>query len=340
MPVLTPNYTHGRRILGRPLDETLASLLHSLKVRLRPVKHLYHRFRPPVNGIIRPASSDFSAAVPFGYDTSNVSPSLRLVAVCHIFYIETAPAIRRLLNNLPPFADIAISTDTAAKASEIEALFEDWTGRVDIRLVPNRGRDIAPKLVAFTDLYSRYDLVLFLHSKKSLTSSVGDRWRDVLLHSLAGSPDIVRSILDIFHHHPEIGMVICPHFEAIREWIGWNYNFPRGCRLARRMGILLTPEHVLDFPSGSMFWARPAALQPLLDLRLKVDDFPFENNQVNGTLAHAIERLLLFVCEHAGFRWVKVADPNFLSETSTIVPIRDRAEFDAFETKSRIRLLG
>jgi lipopolysaccharide biosynthesis protein len=315
-------------------------VLQSIKVRLRPVKHLYHRLRPPVKGVLRPASTDFSAAVPFGYDTSDVSPSLRVAAVCHIFHIETAPVIRSLLNNLPPSADIAISTDTNEKAAEIEAIFQYWTGRVDVRLAPNRGRDIAPKFVTFSDVYSRYDIVLFLHSKKSLTSSIGDGWRDMLMHSLAGSPDTVRSIMDIFHRHPGIGMVVCPHFEAIREWIGWDSNFPRSRRLARRMGIRLTPGHVLDFPSGSMFWARPAALQPLLDLHLRLDDFPLENNQVRGTLAHAIERLMLFVCEQAGFRWVKVADPGFFQETSTIVPIRDRAEFDVFEAKNRIRLLG
>ena len=51
-----------------------------------------------------------------------------------------------------------------------------------------------------------------------------------------------------------------------------------------------------------MSWARSAALRPLLDLGLTFDDFPDEKSQTNGTMAHAIERLFLFVCERAGFK--------------------------------------
>jgi hypothetical protein len=41
----------------------------------------------------------------------------------------------------------------------------------------------------------------------------------------------------------------------------------------------------------------------LLDLDLKVSDFPDEQGQIDGTLAHAIERLFFNVCEVPGFRW-------------------------------------
>ena len=72
----------------------------------------------------------------------------------------------------------------------------------------------------------------------------------------------------------------------------------------------------LDFPSGSMFWGRSAALKPLLSMNLTLDDFPPENKQIDGTLAHIIERMYFFICEAAGYRWIKISNPKLKKSLS------------------------
>src|SRR5262249_13012858 len=94
------------------------------------------------------------------------------------------------------------------------------------------------------------------------------------------------------------------------------------------------------FPSGSMFWARSAALRPLLDLNLSYGDFPEEAGQIDGTPAHAIERLYYYACERAGFTWLKVAHPELFAHTPAIVPIDSAPALDRFISKHGRRLPG
>lgn len=290
----------------------------------------------------RPADgTNVSAAVPFNYDLSDVQPpSSPIGVICHIFYDDLAAEMRRLLDNIPFPTDVFISTDTEAKRVVIETAFAGWPkGHCEIRIVQNRGRDIAPKLVTFRDVYEHHELVLFLHGKKSLTSSIGESWRKTLTRSLVGSSDIVRSIVEIFSQNPDIGIVMCEHFEPIREFLNWDYNFHIARRIAKRMGFKLTSKHFVEMPSGSMFWIRSKAFRPMLDLKLTVRDFPKEEGQFNNTTQHAIERLMLYTCEYAGYNWIKVADPIFFKDKSRIVYLNSRKELNKFVVENRLKLL-
>ncbi|TIW18330.1 MAG: hypothetical protein E5V81_18090 [Mesorhizobium sp.] len=104
-----------------------------------------------------------------------------------------------------------------------------------------------------------------------------------------------------------VGIIAPQHFPFIRPWIHWA-----GCKelagaLAKRMRVELETLENIDFPSGSMFWARPQALKPLLDLNLAATDFPEESGQLSLTNAHAIGRLFFVSCEVAGLKWLKIA---------------------------------
>lgn len=291
--------------------------------------------------VARSIEIDHSAAVPFAYPTGDAAPP-RLAVLLHLYHEQLAPEFRRYLGNIPFAFDLFVTTDSDIKAAIIARHFTGWTaGAFDVRVTPNRGRDIAPKLLGFREAYDAYDYVLHVHSKISNHADVLANWRGLLLETLVGTPEIVTSVFDAFARRPDLGMIAPQHFEAVRHWVNWGGNFRTAEALARRMGeTSLSLDKATDFPSGSMFWARTAALKPLLDLDLTFEDFDEEKGQVDGTLAHAVERLYFHVCERAGFGWMKIAPRALYPQTPAIVTIDAPAALDAFIAAHGLKLTG
>lgn len=233
----------------------------------------------------------------------------RVAVVAHIFYPELTEEIIGYIKNIPVPFGLFITTDTEEKKNRIrDAIDGTDVGAIEvvIRVTPNRGRDIAPKYIAFRDVYDRYEAFLHVHSKKSLhADGLGNVWRRYLFESLAGSEPIVRSNLEILSSE-NIGVVYPEHAKPIKQHINWGFDFPIAKELLARIGVVLDSNTILEFPSGSMFWGRSAAIKQLLDLDLSFDDFPEENAQIDGTLAHAIERSLLLFVERSGHSWARV----------------------------------
>ena len=249
--------------------------------------------------------NDFALKVPL--DFSSPPTSLRVAAVVHIFYPELAAELKNLLLNIPCAADVYISTTSPEKKSEIEEVFRDFDkGRVVVKIFPNRGRDIAPAFVGFKDIYKNYDACVHIHSKKSphaKTRLTG--WRDHLYKNLLGSPEIVGNILQILSND-KVGAVFPQYFPPIRIFINWGANYSITKNFLHKLGIDIDNRNLIEFPAGSMFWFKPQALAPLLDSDLTFEDFPEESGQVDGTIAHAIERAFLFIVEASGFIWTKI----------------------------------
>jgi lipopolysaccharide biosynthesis protein len=82
--------------------------------------------------------------------------------------------------------------------------------------------------------------------------------------------------------------------------------------LARMSEEQMIGNYDFRFPAGSMFWFRMAALPQLLDEEfVSIDEFEFEAGQLNGTLAHAIERIVGLIPLHNQFAVDMLADKEF-----------------------------
>ncbi len=266
-------------------------------------------------------------ALPLAYDVGDATFPSSVGAFVHAFNLELLPEIVKLLLDLDDVT-LYVSTDTDEKKRFVELYLRELGVRAfSVRKIENRGRDIAAKFYGFADAYARHEIVLHLHTKKSSHTGALSEWGPFLLRNMVGSKEIVRGIAEIFRRCPEVGVVAPPTFLHARSGMGWGPNFDLCQRVAARMGVTITSETPLDFPAGSMFWARAKALQPLIDLQFRASDFDEERGQLDGTLAHAIERLVFFSAERAGYSWLR-AGPGDQSPEAEMCEVAGPADLE------------
>ena len=242
---------------------------------------------------------------------SGSAPSGGVALHIHMHYPELAPFFAERLQKLNQPIDLFITTTDRIKGVLIEAAMTSYTrGAVDVRYGPNKGRDIGPFLTSLGDPIRKggYGLVGHLHGKKSavIGGDTGDRWRDYLMEHLIGSQMEIAQIFDLFAKRDTLGLL----FPEDRHAVGWSRNLDVAQALADRLEPKPSLPSQPVFPLGNMFWARPAALAPLWDLGLTWDDYPPEPTPYDGTILHAVERIIPSVCESAGFVWETIYKPG------------------------------
>ena len=84
--------------------------------------------------------------------------------------------------------------------------------------------------------------------------------------------------------------------------VGWSNNKSQASVIAERIGLKKLPCH-FNFPVGTMFWAKRGALSKLYDEKFTWDDFPKEPIGYDGTMLHAIERLIPSIVKKSGYNY-------------------------------------
>lgn len=219
--------------------------------------------------------------------------------ILHLYYPELWYEFRRFLAPHRDEIDLFVSVPQDAPPQLGDEIRESFPEAVVVA-VENRGRDIAPFIEFMRDSRMwRYQQICKIHSKKSPHRVDGDRWRQELLRSLLGSSRALADVRDRFARDAKLGILGPAAFIDRREE-SWGSNRSRVAELAGAMG--LAPDEVrLEFFAGSMFWFRPQAMAPLLDLNLSGAAFEEEKGQLDGALCHALERLFPLSARAAGY---------------------------------------
>jgi len=109
------------------------------------------------------------------------TPLPPLAVHLHVHYLETLPrllqALERCQDGLDNL-DLWISTDSSAKADSIEITLQNSSLSkqavlTQVRVCPNRGRNLGPLLQNLWPEFKDEALVLHLHSKRSIESDLG-----------------------------------------------------------------------------------------------------------------------------------------------------------------------
>jgi len=228
----------------------------------------------------------------------------------HVFYPDLAEELAEYLRNMPFPYDLYISVVAEHALETCRRVFANlpMCRKIDVRLVSNRGRDLAPMFCTFSAELSRYDYIAHFHTKKSLYNrGATEGWREYLYRSLLGSEERVRKIFRLLQEG--YGIVYPQNYILLPYWANtWLANRDSGRTWCVRLGIYDIPRGYFDYPAGSMFWARGEALAPLFKAGIRLEDFPEESGQTDGTLAHTIERLLVLCSLKQGMRPAIIRD--------------------------------
>ena len=223
---------------------------------------------------------------------------LSIAVHLHLYYIDLEDELSTYLNNIPVPFDLFISVPEGTE--NLEAIRERMLStlanvrQIKIQPVRNIGRDLYPFAVVFGPALLGYDLILHIHSKKSPHLMV-EGWRRYLLHHTLGNRSLVTQILNRFVSNVRLGAVFPPYYPALGGQPKWGVNKSGVERLLQVLGLDVELDDCPDYPAGSFFWTRSAAVRPLLAGALSEHHFETEADQLDGTSAHAIERLVGFL---------------------------------------------
>lgn len=226
---------------------------------------------------------------------------LKIGVHLHLYHLDMLEEFATALKRIPVEFDLFVSVP---KGSSTDVIAQELTrkiptlGKVAVEEVPNRGRDIAPFIIQFGERLLAYDVIAHFHSKKTPHEAQLRAWRrdilELLLGSEEGRPSQIAAILLLLKSSQAKIVFAEGQNIYIKDRSGWSANFEVARWLLETHTTLAIEDFpTVEFPEGSMFWARSACLKDFLTLPLRYTDFPKEPIAADGTLAHALERLIL-----------------------------------------------
>lgn len=215
------------------------------------------------------------------------------VICLHLYYEDLINEFSEYVANVREYLDVDVVITIPESYSEKSAqMIIDTINPVRLIPLSNRGRDMLPFIESLKEIKGLgYKYGCKIHSKKSPHLKDGRRWRVSIIESLLSKQYSEKAISLLGGSQAGI---IAPEqsiYTIDVESPVMIDNLGVCQTLVERMSI--SPDiNSKKFVAGSMYWFKPKAFEGLLAANLNADDFGPELGAVDGTIAHAMERLV------------------------------------------------
>lgn len=256
-----------------------------------------------------------------------VSVNVKVAIIIFLYYEESLNQYLSYVDIIPSFIDVYIVTNNNRLYDRILQFIE--TSGKGIKLISShkRGRDVSALLVACKDIVPNYEYICFIHDKKRKESVLEEDfnlWIENIWGNLIGSKNYILNVLDVLISNKKIGLLVPPEpiGKYIKIWYtnAWGQNFELTTHLAKEMELncnLAWDKSPITL--GTVFWAKSIALKKLFDKNWRYEDFDEEPLKDDGTISHAIERILGYVAQDAGYDTGTVMNTSYAEKLVCIL---------------------
>lgn len=244
---------------------------------------------------------------------AEAQPRAHAALVVHLYYMDLVESYLPYLAAVPEEVDLYLTTNDDARAARIREMAGEILTRHtrgEVRVCAPRGRELSALFLGCCDLFDQYEILGFLHDKKSVRATdadgtVGAAFSQLLWENMIAGTGYVRQVLDIFRTEPQVGLLVPfppthgPYLAVSENF--WTSCYDAACDFLARIGVRVPlADDVTPVSLGSVFWARTEIFRKFLTYPLRLEDFSEEPMPIDGTFSHMLERIFPYLAQDAG----------------------------------------
>lgn len=229
-----------------------------------------------------------------------------VAVIAYIYYEDTVEQYLEYIKRIPNEVTVFLISSNE-KTLQILTQFALNKGNIQVIKKKNRGRDISALLISSREIFQKYTYVCFVHDKKAKSEEEQRRvdfWIENLWGNTLKSAGYIKNIVQVLEDNTQVGLLVPPEpYFYMQDRTFWYDEYERTRTLANELGLTSTviEEEYPPITLGTVFWCRTCAMKKLFARQWEFADFVDEPMPGGGTISHAVERILAYLAQDAGY---------------------------------------